>query len=145
MLPRSRAAIPSSFRIAVVLTACFGAVAPGAVAAQSSSLAAWTAMMLSPAGGLAPIPIVVDTSVGGSSTQIAPRAGRWQIDSTDAIHSVFGLTLSHRLSPSGAAGEATLGYVRVACDFCKHWVFGGLDAQTAIRTISATRVGTRVA
>lgn len=110
--------------------------------AAQSGLAAWTAIMLSPAGALPPAPFIVDTSAP-RSTQIALRNGQWRADSTDAPHNVFGLTVSRRVSASGATASAVLGYVRVACSFCKHWVFGGFGAKTPMQTVSIAEIGAR--
>lgn len=110
--------------------------------AAQSSLAAWTAVMLSPAGALPPAPFIVDTS-DSRTTQIAVRNGQWQADSTDAPHNVFGLTVSRRITSSGATASAVLGYVRVACSFCKHWVFGGFGAKTPMRAVSIANIDAR--
>src|SRR5262249_36582648 len=100
--------------------------APGRIAAQSpGDLAAFNALIVSPAGALPP---TADDDARRLPDQAAAFVsyGRWRYDINDAIHHNVGLTLRHRLGSTTTSIAATGAYLSSSCD-CAGWWSGGVS------------------
>ncbi|HEY2066258.1 MAG TPA: hypothetical protein VGG84_09905 [Gemmatimonadaceae bacterium] len=104
------------------------------VEAQSiGDLAAWDALMVTPAGALPPR--AHDLLFGDSPrTELSFQYGRWRYDVDDAIHNDFGVTVTRALSVARTSISLTAAYLSLSCGTCAAWVSGGLEARTQLIT-----------
>jgi hypothetical protein len=107
-------------------------VIPGAVAAQSAGdRAAWDALVLSPAGALAPLardPVDDDAR----QTNLWLRYGRWRYNARDAIHNNTGITLFRQLPFASSELSLTGAYLSLSCATCPSWASGGASLQSTL-------------
>jgi hypothetical protein len=115
--------------LAVVALACVGA--SERLAAQSSNdLAAFNALIVSPAGALPP-------SANDDGRPLPDRAalfvsyGRWRYDINDAIHHNLGVTARDRLGASNTSLAVTGAYLSSSCD-CAGWWSGGVSLESVL-------------
>lgn len=114
--------------VALALT-CVGA--NERLTAQSSSdLAAFNALIVSPAGALPP-------SANDDGRPLPDRAalfvsyGRWRYDINDAIHHNLGVTVRDRVGASNTSLAATGAYLSSSCD-CEGWWSGGVSLESVL-------------
>lgn len=124
---------PTSIRLlALCATLAASLVASAGAAAQSTDgqLAAWDALMLSPAGALPP---VARQNAGDDPRrdELSVRYGFWRYDGDDSPHSNFGATVAHRFT-SATEVAVTGGFLSISCGGCTGWVLGGAELRQTL-------------
>ena len=123
---------PCRLAVAAVVLGLFAA--PREATSQSvSQLGAWTGLMLSPVGALAPV-ASAPGELGNAADVLSLRYGRWQYDSEDAVHDNIGVTWSHALGFARTRVTLTGAYGLVECPGCSALAIGGIDLQSTLWT-----------
>jgi hypothetical protein len=124
--------MPTARSLRSIVAFAFAAVGAGhQLAAQSSSdLAAFNALIVSPAGALPP-------TADDDGRPLPDRAalfvsyGRWRYDINDAIHHNLGITLRDRLGTSTTSIAVTGAYLSSSCD-CAGWWSAGVSLKSIL-------------
>ena len=124
----------------VITVACLvfcGTLSVPAYGQSANDLAAFSALVLSPVGGLPPL---ARDEHGGlpASFDVTIRYGGWRYDIDDGVHNNAGLTFTKRLGKSRSTVALTGSYVSLTCA-CSVWMSGGIELRSVLW--SATRNG----
>ena len=115
----------------LLTTVACGVFSPRTGQAQSSNdLAAFSALIVSPSGALAPI-AVDNGQRQAEHTSLAIRFGAWRYDLDDAEHQNVALTYAHRIAGTRASVSLTGAYLVLACT-CSAWTSGGVAVKTTL-------------
>ena len=123
---------PSLRRLRWVAILLLTAIGTRSAAAQSNAqVAAWSALMVTPVGALAPIaqdPHGLDLKTSAWSI----RYGRWHYDADDVVHDTGGLTWSRGLLFHHLQLSVTGAYALIECPTCSYWLSGDITVRTPI-------------
>ena len=102
-----------------------------AAAQRPAEVAAWSALMVTPIGALAPIAqdphgLPVDASAWSL------RYGRWNYDDEDVIHDTGGLTWSRGLAFRHLQLSVTGAYALIECPTCSYWLSGDITIRSPL-------------
>lgn len=108
-----------------------GLWARGASAQSNSDVAAWSALMVTPIGALAPI-AQDPHGLPVNATAWSLRYGRWHYDADDVIHDTGGLTWSRGLAYRHLQLSVTGAYALIECPTCSYWLAGDITLRTPL-------------
>lgn len=109
-------------------------------AQSTNAIGAWDALVVSPAGALAPVVRAFgDASVPRDA--IALRYGRWRYDAEDAVHDNVGLTWTRQLPFAKARLSLTGVYSMVECPTCSAWASAGAEVESTAWSAGGSSAG----
>jgi hypothetical protein len=106
-------------------------IARSSAAQSSSQIAAWSALMVTPVGALAPI-AQDPHGLPVRHTAWSIRYGRWHYDADDVIHDTGGLTWSQGLTYRHLQLAVTGAYALIECPTCSYWLAGDITLRTPL-------------
>jgi hypothetical protein len=131
--PMLRAGAPLS----AFLSGAIIAASPVPLTAQSTrDLAAFSALMVSPAAALPPLATDNGTATPDRSN-LAISYGRWRYDIDDAIHHNVGATITRRIASSRTSVSFTGAYLSASCD-CSGWGSAGVSILSQLWSSALT-------
>jgi hypothetical protein len=122
-------------RIVLVCALVLTTPAASARAQSTNDLAAFNALIVSPAGALPPAAIDNGRALPDVAV-ITVSYGRWRYNIDDAIHHNLGATATRRIGASGTSVSLTGAYLSLSCD-CAGWVSGGVSLTSRLLGVSA--------
>jgi hypothetical protein len=112
------------------------AIAPPLTAQSTRDLAAFSALMVSPAAALPPLASDNGTAIPDVSS-LGLAYGRWRYDIDDAIHHNVGATLTRRIASSRTSVSLTGAYLSASCD-CSGWGSAGVSILSQLWSSALT-------